>query len=431
MAKDDIGIRPILKDGKQVRDAQGRLVWEVRVAGGWDPMKKRYRTYTERVHGTKTHARKKRDELRRQVEGGIDPKAGEMSFHDFSEKWLDMREKEGDLEDATLRQYRQQLKAMDGYIGAMPMKNVSTLVIDEMLCSLRENGLSNNTVRKYRTLLKRVFAQAVDYDMVMRNPVDKIRVPRRDPHSRESLSAEQAAKLLRSIDEATEKAYEAELAKESRRRDDGGFERGYIRGLVEISELIAARIGLMTGMRAGEVLALRWGDLDLGSGTIQVRRSLTYNMKTKSPKTQAGIRSIRIDKGTIDALEKWRGVQAGELAKIGVEAGTETPVSCDSKGGYIGTSNFGHWWRSFADSNGFEGVVFHQLRHSQASLLIAQGVDVKTVQERLGHADAGLTLNWYVHRDADNDAAAADMFGRLLEGKPRGRIVKLAKAAGF
>ena len=101
-------------------------------------------------------------------------------------------------------------------------------------------------------------------------------------------------------------------------------------------------------------------------------------------------------------------------------------------GGWFDLHNFETWWRRFRKENGFEGLKFHELRHTQATQLLAQGVDVKTVQTRMGHSNASLTLNWYAHAMPQNDRKAADMLGELFadndekEERPRLRMVKTA-----
>ncbi|MEG1827083.1 tyrosine-type recombinase/integrase [Gordonibacter sp.] len=90
---------------------------------------------------------------------------------------------------------------------------------------------------------------------------------------------------------------------------------------------------------------------------------------------------------------------------------------------------FQRWWRPWRTERGFEGLKFHELRHTQATQLLANGVDVKTVQNRLGHSDASLTLNWYAHAVPENDKKAADLVGNLFASKPvEPRIIEVRSA---
>ena len=79
--------------------------------------------------------------------------------------------------------------------------------------------------------------------------------------------------------------------------------------------------------------------------------------------------------------------------------------------------SFTRWWGVFRDGHGFPTLKFHELRHTQATQLLANGVDVKTVQARLGHANASVTLNWYAHAVPENDVEAAAVVGNLFAGQ--------------
>lgn len=87
---------------------------------------------------------------------------------------------------------------------------------------------------------------------------------------------------------------------------------------------------------------------------------------------------------------------------------------CSDTGGWYRIDNFEHWWGVWRKEHGFEGLKFHELRHTQATQLLANGVDVKTVQTRLGHANASITLGWYAHAIPEKDHEAADLLGNLL-----------------
>lgn len=165
---------------------------------------------------------------------------------------------------------------------------------------------------------------------------------------------------------------------------------------------------------------------------LRVSQSLTADGELKAPKTRAGARTIALDVTTARRLARWKEEQAAYLSMLGLDQTDETPVFCSNVGGWFDLHNFETWWRRFRKENGFEGLKFHELRHTQATQLLAQGVDVKTVQTRMGHSNASLTLNWYAHAMPQNDRKAADMLGELFadndekEERPRLRMVKTA-----
>lgn len=139
---------------------------------------------------------------------------------------------------------------------------------DKIAKSGKCSGTTMNMVHK---LLKQILARAVDYDLILRNPADKVKAPKCETPDRRSLTAAEARELLVKIDEAEEEAYANRDGVEERQQARGDeSERSYVRGMCNISNVMAARIGLATGMRRGEVLALMWGCVNLTRGTIRV-----------------------------------------------------------------------------------------------------------------------------------------------------------------
>ena len=130
---------------------------------------------------------------------------------------------------------------------------------------------------------------------------------------------------------------------------------------------------------------------------------------------------------TIRHLAKWKREQADILSRISVEQGDLTPVCCNGFGNLYDYNMFWRQFKEFKEEAGFPDLVLHELRHTQASLLLGNGVDVKTVQKRLGHARASITLDTYAHAIPENDKKAAELVGDLCTVK-RGRIIKVKTA---
>ncbi|WP_343006040.1 MULTISPECIES: hypothetical protein [unclassified Collinsella] len=162
------------------------------------------------------------------------------------------------------------------------------------------SGAAMNMIHK---LLKQILNKAMDYDLILRNPADKVNAPKVDAVDRRSLSAREARKLIASIDAAEHAAYAKrdDIERRQAARKDTS-ERCYLRSLSAIGNVIAARIGLATGMRRGEVLALTWDHIDLEGATIQVEKSVTVYGEAKDPKSEAGKRVLNIDGETVEHL---------------------------------------------------------------------------------------------------------------------------------
>lgn len=137
---------------------------------------------------------------------------------------------------------------------------------------------------------------------------------------------------------------------------------------------------LPSGIRRGEVFAVTWENVDLDRRTIRVCQSITYQRKVKTPKTQAGIRTLAIDATTGSHLAMWKARQATELARIGVKQTEKTPGVLLGHGRLVPHRQLRALVGSLAQGTLLEGLKFHELRHTQATQLLANGVDVKTVR---------------------------------------------------
>lgn len=408
------------RDGKLLRD-----VW--RIAYSWtDSNHERHRIY-ETWHGKKTGALERLDQIDRNHKGGLRAGGGSKTLGAFALEWQRAREESGELAAKTLTESRRYVRAICDRIGETPLEEVTPQTVDDYISGLRRTrrgadggSIGNRTLLAYYQCLKQVLQKAVDYDYIMRNPCAKVKPPKPGEVERRSLSLKDARRLLEAIDRSEREEWGRFEDKERRQREwgaDGGRES--LRGLHDLANLAGARIALATGLRMGEVLGLTWEGVNLADQCITVSQSLDANGDTKPPKTAAGRRTVWIDLATANALAQWKRRQAAQLRKIGaIRAGEKvpgkTPVVCSDVGGYSNPSNYGAWWRTWRESHGFPGLKFHELRHTQATQLLANGVDVKTVQARLGHSDPALTLKWYAHSIEENDRQAAALLGGLL-----------------
>jgi integrase len=158
---------------------------------------------------------------------------------------------------------------------------------------------------------------------------------------------------------------------------------------------VLIRTAILTGLRIGELLALRWQDVDLLGGVLHVEHSLSRDGKLTEPKTEAAVRTVPLSVGLVEVLLAWKPEHAED-------------------GDYVFPSRNGgplSYWnvrdRGFAPAAraaGIEGISVHDLRHSAASLLVASGLSVVDVASILGHSDPSVTLKTYAHLFARDDA---------------------------
>jgi integrase len=179
-------------------------------------------------------------------------------------------------------------------------------------------------------------------------------------------------------------------------------------------------IGLATGMRRGEMLALRWSDVDWDAGKIRVERSLEdtrAGLAFKEPKTKAGRRSISIPPSIVAELrDHWRRQQEQRLAFGLGRASNDDLVFPRPDGSPWPPDRLSSTWTKTVATLNLPKVTFHALRHTHVSQLIAARLDVVTVSHRIGHSNPAVTLKVYAHAFGDTDEKAAAAVEAALAG---------------
>jgi integrase len=179
-------------------------------------------------------------------------------------------------------------------------------------------------------------------------------------------------------------------------------------------------LAVHTGMRRGELLGLKWDDVDLEAATVRVRRTLTRtdngrHLALGEPKTKKSRRTVRLTQKAVEVLKSHRARQAEEKLGIGSLYQNQGLVFAGEGGGLINPSNLRQ--RSFVpllERAGLPRITFHDLRHTCASLLFQRNVHPKFVQELLGHTSVAITLDTYSHMLPGMGGEAADAIREAL-----------------
>jgi integrase len=254
-------------------------------------------------------------------------------------------------------------------LGGLKLKKLNSAHIQNFYRDRLDAGLSGSTVHKMHDILRRGLAQAVKWHLVPRNVAEAAKPPRPASKEMQALSADEARKLL-------------EVAGDAR------LEALYV-------------LAIHTGMRQGELLALRWQDVDLENAVASVRRTLTRSggkVVFGEPKTNKSRRSIRLTPQAVEALRAHLKRQLRDIEILGDRYQDQGLVFTTDTGAPINPSNLRQ--RSFAPllkRAGLPHMRFHDLQHTCATLLLSRGVHPKFVQELLGHATIAITLDTYSH----------------------------------
>jgi integrase len=258
-------------------------------------------------------------------------------------------------------------------------------------------GLSARTVGYLHVILSKALSDAVAEGRLPRNVAGlktvRERLPKRTSHDMTTWTAGQLAAFL------------AGLAGDP----------------LEVPILLAAT----TGLRRGEVLGLRWSDLDLDAGRLAVRQTLSaprdpdtgkHTLTFGEPKTRRGKRSVPLPAQTVAALRAHRKTQATERLKVGPDYTDHGLVFAEPDGSPIHPDQFLDRFASRVTRSGLPKVRFHDLRHTYATLALAAGVHPKVVSEILGHANIGITLDTYSHAIPAMQESAAETIAALVFG---------------
>ncbi|MFZ0995776.1 MAG: tyrosine-type recombinase/integrase [Candidatus Dormiibacterota bacterium] len=274
--------------------------------------------------------------------------------------------------------------------GRVPLAQLGPEHIRALHASMLAAGLSPSTVRHAHMVAHRCLADAVRWGTLARNPVGLVSPPRMVEQEMQTFSAEQARRLL-------------EAAQGDR------FEALYV-------------LAVTTGLRQGELLALRWRDVDLEQERLAVTATLQSGvgaLTIAEPKTLSSRRQVALTSQAVEALRRHRQAQVAERLAVGPLWQNADLVFPNTIGGPMERRNllrreFGPLLRRA----GLPTVRFHDLRHTAATLLLAQGVHPKIAQEMLGHANIAITLDCYSHVSQGMQKEAARAMSALFGEAP-------------
>ncbi len=376
--------------GSVRQKGEGR--WQVRVSHGRGPVTGRYRTIAREVRGRKRDAELLAAKLVAEVERGAyrDQEANRLTVTDLLGHWMAHIEAQGRAA-STLTRYRSVISVnILPRLGGVQVTKLGPAQIDTFYGQLRSAGLGTLSIRKNHTVLSAAFNQAVRWGWVERNPVERASPPTARPKEIRLPSRDQLRQLLEAC------------------MDDHQ----------DLGRLIY--VAATTGARRGELCGLRWSDIDLGTGSMTIARSISDAgsvVAVKRTKTHQA-RRLALDPSTVAVLVDQRR-RAQELAEAaGTRLSDDAYVwsqAVDAAAPYRPDRVSGAF-RTLRDRLGMHDVTFHGLRHFAATTLASQGIGVRTIAGRLGHANPAVTLRTYAHFLDTADREAATALGAVLDG---------------
>lgn len=353
----------------------------------------------ERCHrqgfATKADALDALSDLQNDVRDGRAIKASKKTLGEYLDTWLDSI-RPPTVRPGTWDSYRLHVETyISPRIGDVPMWALDPTTIKKLYVDLRENGrkrgeggLSAKSVHNVHITLRRALETATEDRLIPRNPASKAhRAPKSGAEETPAWNADELRAFL---------------------------------GVVAEDRLFALwRVAGHSGARRGELLALRWSDIDLDGATVAINRNRVKGrggrVTEDRPKTPRGRRTIDLDPQTIETLRDHRKAQLEERLAYGEGYGDGDYVFCRPDGEPLHPDTVSQAFDRLVARSGLRRVTMHGLRHSHGSILLRAGVPLHVVSRRLGHASEAFTAQVYAHVLPGQQAEAAAAFAAAVD----------------
>src|SRR5215469_2568658 len=368
---------------------RGEHSWELKFDDGRDPAtSKRIIRYAS-VKGTRKDAQRKLVELLKSQHDGSYVEPSKLTVAEHVRARVKQWEANGDIGAKTAERYREMTeRQIVPYLGAKLVQKLKPADVEAWHSTLKAKGrkggtggLARKTIVHCHAVLRKALNDALRNDLVTKNVAISQQPPRGTSREVTILTDDTMKALLEGLE-----------------------------GRVMQAPVLTA---LYTGLRRGELLALKWANVDLDGKVLKVKEALTETateIHVKTPKTAKGFRNVTLPDVVVDILRRHLQQQLEQRMALGLgRPPADALVFPRPDGTHQSPHDFSSAWGVVARSIGLPDVTFHALRHTHASQLIDAGVDIVVISRRLGHASPNVTLGIYAHmfRKSDDKAAAA------------------------
>lgn len=373
------------------------------------------------------------------VKNGKFMKVEKITLKDFTDTWFKDYATE-QLEKTTLAYYTATLnQKILPALGHLKLSKIQPMHLQSFYNNLLEDGVRKDgkqggyspaTIKKCHVIISSILSTAVHWQVIEANPCDRVAPPKNKDIADDikHFTLEQAETFLQALEmeymtvykahdriNDTGKKYHVEAYKEARS--------------IPIQFKVLFNIALFGGLRRGELLALTWDDMNFDNNSISISKSTGYTGKEtyiKSPKNKSSIRVIKLPEPLMELSKRYKKEQQELRLSLGDQWQGENYLFIQWNGRQMNIATPYHTFKDIIAkynstitnvADKLPDIPFHGLRHTSATLLISENVDIRTVSARLGHAQTSTTMNIYAHSLKELDEKAADTLGSLLKRK--------------
>jgi integrase len=319
------------------------------------------------------------------IGNGLTYSGTQITMAKFIEMW--MNGKELSQKPQTVNQYRMVIRLhILPKMGRMRLQDIQPAHLKQLYLAKKEEGRGERTVQIIHALMHDILKHAVKEGILGRNPADAVERPKAEETERRILTEDQARQFI--------------IASTGTRFGTLFY------------------MALMTGMREGELLGLKWEDVDWTKGQLHIRRQLqqlkSNGYKLVSPKSKAGVRQIKLGPGTLERLVAHREQQELQKECTGEPWEENGLIFPNTLGKPMAYKNMYKEYKRLLRENNLPDINFHALRHTSLSFLLDLGTPVNTVQKRAGHSRASITTDTYGHSLSHSEDEAAEKLEELI-----------------
>lgn len=378
-------------------------------------------------------------EFEEKVRNGKYLKGEKITLKDFTDTWFEEYAPQ-QLEKTTMAAYSEILEQkILPALGHLKLSKIQPMHLQSFYNNLLEDGIrkdgkkggySPSTIKKCHAVLSSILTTAVHWQVIESNPCDRVSPPKQKTVTNDvkHFTLEQAETFLKALELPYTTTYKAHD-----RIDDTG-KKYHVDAYTESRSIPAQlnvffNLALFGGLRRGELIALTWDDIDFDRKTVSVTKSTGYTGKetiTKAPKNKSSIREINLPGTVIDLVKKYKKEQQELRLALGDQWQGDNYIFIQWSGKQMNLSTPYHAFKDIINkynasvvdpADQLPNIPLHGLRHTSATLLISENIDVRTVSARLGHAQTSTTMNIYAHSLKKLDEKAADTLDNLLKRK--------------